>query len=701
MIIFYPMIFKLFRFGLIISFSLICFSVKAQISYNGTPIFKDSIGRTEIPVRFLPNFESSAHLKKAKTNNSKSHLKHAQYAYKHEEAYNISNSGIWQTIADGRRVWRMKISSEGAYSLGLQFSKFKLPTGAMLFVYNDQHSRVLGAYTEQSNKKSGKFAIEPLEGDELILEYVEPLGAEFEAQLEVSAVLHDFKNIFNILRGSDSSVKSSGSCNVNINCAIGDDWQVEKQSVCHIIYGNYIGSGALVNNTNLDGKPYFLTAYHVISSQTVANSAIFYFNYEAANCDSAEGSRSQSITGSDLLATTNHLDFTLLELSQMPPASYSVYYAGWDRSGRTPMNTTCIHHPNGDVKKISLDYDAPITATYTDNNITFDDDAHWHILEWDLGTTEGGSSGSPLFDENHRIIGDLTGGLASCENSVSDYFAKFSESWDNYPEANQQLRVWLDPLDTGVEILNGIDPYDGLRANFSVSDNRICYTNQLRIEDMTQGEPDTYSWDFGEGAVPQNSTEIGPHDITYANPGTKEIILSVTKNRRTVRYHRTILAMDLPIADFEYAVEQKDIYFTNSSIEGETYLWNLDDGTASTDENPVHSYNSFGEYTITLKAENRCGSNSISKTVKMNYNDLIKISPNPSNGIFMLDLSKLVYSEMNWMVYDLKGVKILSGNVANENNLINVDLQGMSTGVYILKLEVDGEIVQRKLLLQN
>lgn len=695
------MISKLFRFWLVISFSLICFSTEAQISHGGTPLFKDAKFKSTIPVTYLPRFVKASILKGSEFVEGKNYLKHVQYAHEYKLSYNSQNSGIWEQLEDGRRVWRIFLSSPGAYSLGLEFSKFELPKNASLFVYNYQSNRILGAYTEKNNKVSGKFTIEPLKGDEIIVEYIEPLNAEFDVKLEIGTVLHDYKNIFNQLRGETSLVKSSGSCNININCPVGDDWQIEKQSVCHILYNGYIASGALINNTSFDGTPYLLTAHHVIDSQEEADVAIFYFNYEAVDCESSSGSKSQSISGANLLSTTSNLDFTLLELSVMPPASFSPFYAGWDRSGRIPSNTVCIHHPNADVKKISLDYDSPITDSYSDTKFTFDIDTHWRIVEWDLGTTEGGSSGSPLFDENHRIIGDLTGGEASCSNSVNDYYAKFSESWANYSEADQQLKFWLDPLDLGLDMLDGMDPYKGLRANFISSNDSICYSSQLRLENVSQGEPDEYLWDFGEGAVPQNSTEAGPHEITYSNSGVKQIKLIVRKDGIVDSVSRDILAMELPIADFDFTVDLKKIQLINSSNEGESYSWNLGDGTTSIEENPIHEFKKSGDYTIKLNANNRCGTTSFSQLVRMNYNDLIKIYPNPSDGVFVVDLSRIIYVRTNWMVYDSNGSQVLSGVVSNYNSLINFNLKGMSSGVYILKLDIDGEVLQRKLLLHK
>ncbi|PKQ64212.1 hypothetical protein BZG02_05160 [Labilibaculum filiforme] len=695
------MISKIIRYGLLISLSLFWLSTKAQISYGGEPLLKTGTIKSELSTVYLPRFERATMLKSQEQSEGKSFLKNAQYAYRYQVSFNSLNAGTWQVLDDGRRVWRLSITSSGAYSLGLIFSKFRIPTGSQMFVYNNQSNRILGAYTEKNNKESGKFSIEPLQGDEITVEYIEPLQPEFIAVLEIGSVLHDYKNIFNQLRGEVSLLKSSGTCNVNINCAEGDSWQVEKKAVCHILYDGYIASGALINNTSFNGRPFLLTAHHAINVQEEADAAIFYFNYEAADCESTVGSKSQSISGANLLATTNHLDFTLLELSVMPPASYLPYYIGWDRSGRVPVNTTCIHHPSGDVKKISLDLDSPITATYSDTKFTFDSNTHWRILEWDLGTTEGGSSGSPLFDENHRLIGDLTGGEASCSSSINDYFAKFSESWDNYSASNQQLKIWLDPLNLGVLTLDGVDPYKGLRAVVAVSQDSICYDSPITITDVSLGEPETFYWNFGEGATPATSTEKGPHVVSYSSPGLKKIKLIVKKEFVVDSVVRSVLAMDIPVADFSYTVELNKVQITNTSIEGMAYNWNFGDGSLSDEENPIHTYNKTGIYKLTMLAENFCGEHSITKEISTRYDNLLTIYPNPSNDVFTVDLSKIIFLRSTWTVYDLKGAQIRSGVVSSYESSIRFNLGGLASGSYILNINIDGVDLKRKLLLTN
>ena len=205
-----------------------------------------------------------------------------------------------------------------------------------------------------------------------------------------------------------------------------------------------------MNNTAQDGTPYFLTANHCLGNP---NNWTYVFNHEIEGCtgNTNNAPTSDVISGGTLQASNAGSDFALVELSETPPASYNVQYAGWDASGVVPANLTGIHHPSGDVKKICFDEDNPASQNVAGAAV-------WYISEWEEGVTEPGSSGSPLFDENHRIVGQLYGGTAACAGSVNngepDWYGRFDVSWDGN-SASTRLRDWLDPSNSGSLVIDG------------------------------------------------------------------------------------------------------------------------------------------------------------------------------------------------------------------------------------------------------
>lgn len=475
-----------------------------QITDKGTPLF-NYLQKMEIPLIILPGIDMRK-LEKEDKEYSKSNLKSLRFAELIEVDINIISEGVLERKPNGDKVFYLSIKSSGAYSLSILFDQFRLPKGAKLFVYSSDYKHVRGSFTYKNNKWNKILPIAPVKGDEIILEYQEPFNVEFQGEMHISTIAHDYKNIFNYLSESTKGFDNSGSCNININCDDNEMWQLLKHSVCKITFNNYLCTGALINNTKQDGKPYFLTANHCISDDYDASAAIFYFNYESITCDNTDGAKDQTISGSTIVATPPNttIDFSLLELSVNPPASYQPYFSGWNRDIANPTSVTSIHHPSGDVKKITKSYDGAITGDYGEGYNQF---VHWWIDVWDEGTTEGGSSGSPLFDQDGKIIGDLTGGEANCSFNFNDYYQQFHHSWNEFSDPNYNLKTWLDPINTGVISLDGYLPYDTIPSHLkaSLSDTIV----NLRWNDVV----DTANIEFYY--VYRNSVKIDSVESTY------------------------------------------------------------------------------------------------------------------------------------------------------------------------------------------
>jgi lysyl endopeptidase len=365
------------------------------------------------------------------------------------------NSGCIVDMGD-EIMWIVGIRSKSAQSLNLILGPFHIPAGAYVYIYGEGKEVVRGAFTDENNNPSDMLPTMPVPGEEIILEYHVPKGIKWKGTVGISQVAHDYLGVFGSETKKDNRFNLSQPCNVDINCPLGSAFQTEKRAVCRLIVrGTELCTGVLVNNTNQQNRPLLLTAQHCIVDQNDANKSLFVFGYESPWCGGPDGRVTHSLSGSVLRSTNANIDFSLVELSSFPPFVYRPYLAGWDVSGIIPQNTVAVHHPDGDVKKISVDLNQPVTSTFT-GYLT---DGFWKILQWDNGTTEGGSSGSPLFDQDKRVVGILTGGEAVCGRSVNDYFAKLSVSYNLSSLLYQQLKGWIDPAVSGVLQLNGRDPY--------------------------------------------------------------------------------------------------------------------------------------------------------------------------------------------------------------------------------------------------
>ena len=432
------------KIALLIVIALMPLWLFGQLSKGGSPIkivrLMSYSGDNDLVV--MPAVDNRK-LKDDYSSSGDNALKPFRFAYGFKVSLTPENSGIWYNTAEVN-VWQLRIRSVGAYSLNFILEKFRLPPNARLFLINEESGIVKGAYTSDNNSASNILAIEPIGGDEILVQYEEPVNVPFPGKFCIAKVSHDFVGV---TVDPHRPLGASGACNVNVNCDQVNGTENIRDAVCRIIVaGEEVCSGTMVNNTNLDGIPYVLTAYHCISDEAKAQSSVYLFNYESPYCSSVDGDVSRSLSGSSLKSYNKNMDFALVRLTTVPPSNYRPYYAGWNRKNQAPMSSWCISHPMGDIKKIAVDNHAAISSSYAD----FAPLGFWHILQWDKGVTESGSSGGPLFDQNKLLVGTLSGGDANCTKPVDDYFAKFTLAWD-YGTSNQ-LKTWLDPSNSNVEI---------------------------------------------------------------------------------------------------------------------------------------------------------------------------------------------------------------------------------------------------------
>ncbi|MCX6239585.1 MAG: trypsin-like peptidase domain-containing protein [Bacteroidia bacterium] len=464
------------RYAIIVLFGLgLTLPSSGQLSYGGIPASFSLLKKAaypEIQVIDMEPVDNYQLLIEEQSNPN--NLKSFYFAKSFKVNISPEFSGQWE-VKDDLKIWRLGLRSKGAWSLNLIFDKFIIPHGASLYIYSNDHSKVLGAFTSDNEQSSGYFSTYPIPGDEIIVEYNEPLKSIYPGELHISSVNHDYKNVF-----GTRPLGESGVCNMDVYCPDAVPYILEKQSVVNLIVaGRELCTGTLINNSRQDKTPYLLTAGHCIENASDAQKTIFCFNYESPACGNGESSMNgyadQTLSGAILKARSDSLDFALIQLETSPPAEYRPYFAGWNRSVVVPSSTFAIHHPKGDVKKVSKDNNPPTIGSY---NSDFTKNSFWIIGKWEIGTTETGSSGCALFNQNKLLIGSLTGGTATCTDPTNDLFSMFNKQWDYYKTSDKQLKIWLDPGNTGATELAGLNPFDNsnscsLFTNAEVGENYI------------------------------------------------------------------------------------------------------------------------------------------------------------------------------------------------------------------------------------
>lgn len=328
----------------------------------------------------------------------------------------LSDSELY-TVTEGY-IRIAGIVSEEAVGIRVQFKDMALPPGARVFVYSlSNPDEFHGPYEGRGPTGDGTFWTPAVRGDTAVIEYFTPTKSDSgNNPFSVLSIAHVYTDMF--------EEKAAGSCEIDVT----SEWQTVAKSVGRIDFVSgsslFTCTGTLLNNLANDQTPYFLTANHCINTQSEAQSATVYWNYNTGD-DPPAGT--PTTHGANLLATGESSDFTLLRLTGSLPGG--LFFSGWDSSAFTSTAAGAgIHHPDGSHKRISFGTARqPVSGNCQGTQCL--------RVDWSTGVTEPGSSGSgiwigsPSDPSGPRLIGNLIGGASACGASPSnmwDVYGRFS-----------------------------------------------------------------------------------------------------------------------------------------------------------------------------------------------------------------------------------------------------------------------------------
>ncbi|MDH3588105.1 MAG: choice-of-anchor J domain-containing protein [Gammaproteobacteria bacterium] len=410
--------------------------------------------------------------------------------------YPVSINPVAEHFAweNDRHIWRHAIEVPGATELSLGFDGYALPPGAELYVYDEAKTYVRGPFTAAKNRDHGELWTPAVPGSRAIVElrlprFVDTAAAKGRSSaraaeppaLRIMHVGAGYRDLFG--REGKPNLTRQQACNIDVECPQADPWRDELRSVARYTIvlsgGTFLCTGQLVMDVPGTMTPYMLTANHCGPSTTTDQTMVLYWNYESPNCGQLAGGQLNDFQiGTIYRASRANVDFSLVELEEVPGESSQVYFAGWDATGNQPFSGSVgIHHPNGDEKSISFNNGGAgsgsicIAGTSWTNGFWF--------VNWEEGTTEPGSSGSALWNSNNKkVIGYLSGGSSACNgdepNGLSDCYGKVSAAWNGGSNDTQRLQPWLDPNDSGVLQRDGEDPSAGECGDSALNVDEIC-----------------------------------------------------------------------------------------------------------------------------------------------------------------------------------------------------------------------------------
>jgi V8-like Glu-specific endopeptidase len=322
--------------------------------------------------------------------------------------------------ADGDLIWSASVVVEESYRLRVRLDEVELPDGAQIWVQGAKGEHV-GPFGKELIDDEGGLWTPSVAGPELTIIVLVP-GEEPTAGFSVTQVAELFmlgtsgQPLINQTLASDSSCLEDATCISESNW----EWLDENSTaVAHLHFmdsgGSYSCSGGLISDkVDETAIPYFLTANHCISTQTVASSLEVYWDYKTPFCGGSAPNHSslERTSGAKLLVTGTDGDFTLLELNKIPSGRWFMGFNA-NLSGIAPGTTLHrISYPDDGPQSYSqmkVDGGNGVCPSYPRTSYVYQS-----LI---MGATLGGSSGSPVMNSSGQIVGQLTG---SCGNNIDD-----------------------------------------------------------------------------------------------------------------------------------------------------------------------------------------------------------------------------------------------------------------------------------------
>ncbi len=435
-----------------------------------------------------------------------------QFAQAHILDLDIKNDANWSSTKDGKLEWTKSFTSKDAFSINFGFTTFTMPENGSVLFYNPDKSDIKGPFTKEDMDAHGQLWTPIIKGETVIIEVKVPEEAFDKMNLILHSINHDFVGF-----GQRAPV---GSCHVDTRCGENQGYKaIEKyrdviQSVGAYHFNGILAcSGTLINNTENDCTPFFLTAEHCEVNPATAPTVVVYWNYQNTYCrlpnsvesgEPGDGSLNEYNTGAIFRAASETSDFALMELDDPLNPAHKLYLAGWDLDLNLPKESAMIHHPGVKEKRITLDYDAAIHRDGLEGSFV-------RVENWEAGSSEDGSSGGALFNTNQQIIGQLFGGKATCSNNSYDDFGWIKKSWNGNNSINSSLHYWLDPNN------KSNNDWLGMACGYAIEMD----DNQLLI---CSDENNTRNFDLN--ISPFFSGQV---DITVENIDNLDFVLSKTK----------------------------------------------------------------------------------------------------------------------------------------------------------------------------
>ncbi len=657
------------------------------------------------PEKIKSLYQEPVDFDKVRSRNKKDRNKSRRVSENIETNYDLSDGMMNRN--NGKATWAINFRTKKAKSLSFHFDDLKLPESASMYIFSKEHRMVQGPILS-GHVFEGDLASDMIKGNKAtIVVYLDEEDLD-KFYLRIVSINHGIPKVDNRAFGD------AGACNFDVRCSVGNSWTLENDAVGLMTNGNGIEcSGALINTECNDMTPYFLTAEHCLAGNLNLYTFRFGFEAETPSCPGTstgdEVDEYVLFTGAQLVAfREDHSDFALLEFNNEILGTEGLTVAGWNRSTNAATSGVTIHHPDADAKKIST---FSTTVSRDDNYQT---GFELWVVDWDNGVTEFGSSGSPLFDQNKRIVGQLWGGNSFCGGqTLDDGYGRFDNSWTGGGTSATRLSDWLGDSNPATFVNSMRVPYIDNNDNEVVCSSNKSFTLVNAIPGRST------SWSVSPSSLVNVSSGSGTiatfQSSSSSSSGLATLTFTLSKSGCDPVTLSETIWIGKPSLDYATVNGQPaqgtNTYsnppailraYAESASNVTSYSWEKVNGNG----NIYPSYNSCNAYsypfmTVRASASNTCGSNSLVLFSIYNTSSQMIVN-NPTEDVFYLDVSELRKTEI-----EIKHISVLNeyGNqVVNRSvfrrgeDKISFNLANQIPGSYTVRIVTDSGVIAKNVI---
>ena len=421
-------------------------------------------------------------------------------------------------------VYAVEISSPGALGVRLHMTGVALGQNGRLTVSAPGQEIAAGEYIGAGPFGTGEFWTSTVWGDRVRIEVHLP-GEEamsgFTPRFSVDQVSHIYSSpVTGIVQTPALPCENDAAC-----WPAWSDVASAVATYSFIVSGgtSVVCTGQLINTVAGDLTPYFLTASHCIDTNPEAQSAEFYWFYQAPNCGGTPPPISAVPTSNiaTLLQASSWSDYSLLLINGALPAG--VRWVGW--TSAPPADGTpavVVHHPGGSPRSITFGTTSSASSCRISPNFS--------RLNFTSGVVELGSSGSGFYrGDTQQLIGQLFG---VCEQfSCTLPFAVFGKFSSSFPQISAYLNAGSNDQFAGANASCGtsVSIQPGIYQNLVVKSVQPDWFKVTIPSDRMATFNIQYNGSFGNVALALYSA-CGTSAIQRSNvtPGSSQTIMFTT-----------------------------------------------------------------------------------------------------------------------------------------------------------------------------